>query len=152
MENSLLEIELVHYIVILMWIPLVLQVKATTPARVKWFIIIFFIIAWGSIELQILFKIAIMSYNFSMICEPNCSFAYLWKGAFNDIYYFHTANLFWKIIFNSLHFWIIILLAGISIEVAMKKMNKNDDTCCEKIQNFLSEILDEIKKTNYNKS
>ena len=27
MENSLLEIELVHYIVILMWIPLVLQVK-----------------------------------------------------------------------------------------------------------------------------
>ena len=41
MENSLLEIELVHYIVILMWIPLVLQVKATTPARV-WFIIIFF--------------------------------------------------------------------------------------------------------------
>ena len=41
MENSLLEIELVHYIVILMWIPLVLQVKATTPARVKWFIIFF---------------------------------------------------------------------------------------------------------------
>ena len=34
----------------------------------------------------------------------------------------------------------------------MKKMNKKDDTCCEKIQNFLSEILDEIKKTNYNKS
>ena len=61
MENSLLEIELVHYIVILMWIPLVLQVKATTPARVKWFIIIFLLLHGISIELQILFKIAIMS-------------------------------------------------------------------------------------------
>ena len=152
MENSLLEIELVHYVVILMWIPLILQVKTTTPAIFKLIIIIFSSIAWLSIELQILFKIAIMSYNFRMICEPNCSFAYLWKGAFNDIYYFHTANLFWKIIFNSLHFWLIILLACISIEVVMKKMTKKDDTCCEKIQNFLSEILDEIKKTNYNKS
>ena len=35
MENSLLEIELVHYVVILMWIPLILQVETTTPARVK---------------------------------------------------------------------------------------------------------------------
>ena len=83
-----------------------------------------------------------------MICEPNCSFAYLWKGAFNDIYYFHTANLFWKIIFNSFHLLLIMFLASISMEVVKEKMTKNDDTCCEKIQNFLSEI----KKTNYNKS
>ena len=35
-----------------------------------------------------------MHYNLSMTCETNCSFAYLWNGAFNDIYYFHTANVF----------------------------------------------------------
>ena len=152
MENSLLEIGLVHYVVILMWIPLILQVETTTPAIFKLIIVLFFLFAWCSIGLQILFKIAIMHYNFSMICETNCSFAYLWKGAFNDIYYFHTANLFWKIIFNSFHLLLIIFLARISIRVAMKKMNKKDDTCCEEIQNFLSEILNEIKKTNYNKS
>ena len=41
-----------------------------------------------------------------------------------------------------------MFLASISMEVVKEKMTKNDDTCCEKIQNFLSEI----KKTNYNKS
>ena len=35
MENSLLEIELVHYVVILMWIPLTLQVEKTTPDWIK---------------------------------------------------------------------------------------------------------------------
>ena len=148
MENSLLEIGLVHYVVILMWIPLILQVETTTPAWVKNGIIVFFFVAWLSIGLQILFKITIMHYNLSMTCETNCSVAYLWNGAFNDIYYFHTANLFWKIIFNFFHLLLIIFLAYISIRVAMKKMNKKDDTCCEEIKNFLSEI----KKTNYNKS
>ena len=137
MENSLLEIGLVHYVVILMWIPLILQVKTTTPAIFKLIIAFFLSVAWLSIGLQILFKIAIMHYNFRMICEPNCSFAYLWKGAFNDIYYFHTANLFWKIIFNSFHLLLIMFLASISMEVVKEKMTKNDDTCCEKIQNFL---------------
>ena len=134
MENSLLEIGLVHYVVILMWIPLILQVETTTPAWVKRCIIFFLSVAWLSIGLQILFKIKIMFYDF-MICETNCSFAYLWK-----------------IIFNSSHLLLIISLAFISINVAMKEMNKKDDTCCEEIKNFVSEILDEIKKTNYNKS
>ena len=135
MENSLLEIELVHYVVILMWIPLILQVETTTPAIFKLIIVSFFLLSWLSIELQILFKIEIMFYNFRMICETNCSFAYLWK-----------------IIFNFFHCVLIGALACISTNVVMKKMTKKDDTCCEKIQNFLSEILDEIKKTNYNKS
>ena len=43
MENSLLEIGLVHYVVILMWIPLILQVETTTPAWVKNGIIVFFL-------------------------------------------------------------------------------------------------------------
>ena len=43
MENSLLEIELVHYVVILMWIPLILQVETTTPAIFKLIIVSFFL-------------------------------------------------------------------------------------------------------------
>ena len=52
MENSLLEIELVHYVVILMWIPLILQVETTTPAIFKLIIVSFFLLSWLSIELQ----------------------------------------------------------------------------------------------------
>ena len=44
MENSLLEIGLVHYVVILMWIPLILQVETTTPAWVKNYNIFFLLL------------------------------------------------------------------------------------------------------------
>ena len=93
MENSLLEIGLVHYVVILMWIPLILQVETTTPAWVKRVIIIFSLLH-GFLLIANLIQDYNNVYNFSMTCETNCSVAYLWNGAFNDIYYFHTANLF----------------------------------------------------------
>lgn len=115
-ENPLLKIGLEHYVVILMWIPIIIQNENIWKKYLlvdKRLVFIFFSFPWISILIQIFFKVWFeIQATMKMICVES-------------IYRFNincwVAEL-GQIGFNILHFVIAMLLFYVASRVALEKL------------------------------
>ena len=115
-ENPLLKIGLEHYVVILMWIPIIIQNENIWKKYLlvdKRLVFIFFSFPWISILIQIFFKVWFeIQATMKMICVES-------------IYRFNincwVAEL-GQIGFNILHFAIAMLLFYVASRVALEKL------------------------------
>ena len=116
MANPLLEIELVHYVVILIWIPLLIHIEKKTSDWIKNLTHVGFGLAWLSIVWQLLFKIW-LSYDLLYVSSK-----------------FYIAYS-WKILFNFSHLFIVLLLFIISIFLSIETMKKDKSKDISNIPN-----------------
>ena len=119
MKNQLLEIGLEHYVIILMWIPLLIHDVVLKQSKgFKLFVIAAFFFPWISIIAQAVLKVAYMICNGS----PNYYiFAKFWRCLCPTIDE-PIVIISIKIFFNILHLVLLCVLLYVAMKIVMKKL------------------------------